>query len=113
MVYADANQNKPVAVVVPNETVVVEIAKKNGINDGEHLSQLIHNRQLSNIILERLLTTGKKGGLIGIELLQSIILTDYEWTPQSGLVTSAMKLNRREIIKKHRVEIDAAYGIVA
>jgi len=113
MVYADANQNKPVAVVVPNETVVVEIAKKNGINDGEHLSQLIHNRQLSNIILERLLTTGRNGGLVGIELLQSIILTDYEWTPQSGLVTSAMKLNRREIVKKHRVEIDAAYGIVA
>lgn len=113
MVYADASQNKPVAVVFPNEAVIVGIARKNGIKDGEHLDQLIHNRQLSNIILERLLTTGKQGGLVGIELLQSIILTDYEWTPQSGLVTSAMKLNRREITKKHRAEIDAAYGVVA
>jgi long-chain acyl-CoA synthetase len=32
------------------------------------------------------------------QLLQSVVLTDEEWTPENGLVTAAQKLNRKKIL---------------
>jgi long-chain acyl-CoA synthetase len=74
------------------------------------LEELVHDQKLTSIVLNHLLETGKKGGLGGIELLQGVILTEEEWTPQNNLVTSAQKLNRKGIVAKHKKEIDRAYG---
>lgn len=80
---------------------------------------------------------GKKGGLAGAELIQGVVMSDEEWTPQNvsfwllstslswrgmvrrytnsvlndqQLVTSAQKLNRRGILEKYKKEIDHAYA---
>lgn len=45
------------------------------------------------------MTTGKHQGLKGIELLQNVVLSDDEWTPQNGFVTSAQKLQRKKILE--------------
>jgi long-chain acyl-CoA synthetase len=109
LIYADEQQTKPVAIIVPNEPVLKSIAKNNGIL-GEHLEELVHNRKLTSIVLQELLAVGKKGGLQGIELVQGVVMTDEEWTPQNGLVTSAQKLNRKGIVQRHAKEIERAYG---
>jgi long-chain acyl-CoA synthetase len=36
-------------------------------------------------------------------------LTLDEWTPESGLVTAAFKIRRREVVEKYRREIDEMY----
>lgn len=110
LVYADQSQHKPVAVIVPNEPVVKQIAKDNGIK-GDNIEDLVHDTKLTQIVLDQLLAQGRKGGLGGIELIQGVVMTEEEWTPQNGLVTSAQKLNRKGIVEKHRPEINKAYGI--
>jgi len=109
LIYADEQQTKPVAIIVPNEPVLKSIAKDNGVS-GEHLEELIHDKKLTSIVLRELLAAGKKGGLQGIELVQGVVMTDEEWTPQNGLVTSAQKLNRKGIVQRHTKEIERAYG---
>jgi long-chain acyl-CoA synthetase len=36
-------------------------------------------------------------------------LTLDEWTPESGLVTAAFKIRRREVVEKYRREIEEMY----
>lgn len=48
---------------------------------------------------------GKKNGFKPMELLQAVILTEEEWTPESGLVTAAQKIQRSAISKKFHDEI--------
>lgn len=109
LVYADERQTKPVAIIFPNEPVLKKLAEQHGI-EGDHLEQLVHNQKLTSIVLSQLLQQGKKGGLGGIELLHGVVMTDEEWTPQNGLVTSAQKLNRKGIVANHKKEIENAYG---
>jgi len=48
--------------------------------------------------------------LRSIETVKSIKICPFEWTPQNGMLTSAMKLNRNEVIKKYREDIDNMYA---
>lgn len=44
-----------------------------------------------------------------METLLEVILTPDEWTPESGLVTAAQKIQRSAIAKKFSKEIDVSY----
>jgi len=44
-----------------------------------------------------------------MELLEAVVLTPDEWTPESGLVTAAQKIQRSKIAKVFEVEIKAVY----
>jgi long-chain acyl-CoA synthetase len=76
---------------------------------GEHLEELIHNPKIQSAIHKKLLETGKKGGLRGIELIAGVVLAEEEWTPQNNFTTSAQKLNRKLIIDKYKDGVAAAY----
>jgi len=52
---------------------------------------------------------GKKNGFKLMELLEAVVLTPDEWTPESGLVTAAQKIQRSKIAKVFEVEIKAVY----
>jgi long-chain acyl-CoA synthetase len=93
---------------VPTEAVLKNIASENGIN-GDHLEELCHNEKLNDAVLSQLQDAGRKGGLSGIEIIEGVVLADEEWTPHNGLVTSAQKLNRRQILNKYKKEVDHAY----
>lgn len=114
-VYADANKVKPVAIVLPNEAHLKSYLVKEGIyleskvNEKE-LSQLCHDEKVVSAVLKSLLGTGKAQALKGIELLQNIVLSDDEWTPQNGFVTSAQKLQRKKILAANKEEVDEAYA---
>lgn len=107
-VYADVTKTKPVAIIVPVEATLKKIAADNGI-EGD-LETLVHNPKLNSIVLKELIASGRKGGLAGAELIQGVVMSDEEWTPQNQLVTSAQKLNRRGILEKYKKEIDHAYS---
>lgn len=80
-VYADQTKTKPVAIIVPVEAALKKLAAENGIK-GE-LEQLVHNGKLNSIVLKELIAAGRKGGLAGIELIQGVVMSDEEWTPQN------------------------------
>lgn len=50
--------------------------------DGE-LEQLVHDQKLNSIVLKELIAAGRKGGLAGAELIQGVVMSDEEWTPQN------------------------------
>lgn len=51
---------------------------------------------------------GKKNGFKALELLQAVVLTPDEWTPESGLVTAAQKIQRGAISKAFKKDIDVS-----
>ncbi|KAF1813307.1 long-chain-fatty-acid-CoA ligase-like protein [Eremomyces bilateralis CBS 781.70] len=108
-VYAAADKHKPIAIIVPVEKALKELAGSLGIA-GEHLEDLVHDKKLISAVLKELLDVGRKGGLRGIELIEGVVLADEEWTPQNGLITSALKLQRKPIVTKYEKDIKQAYS---
>ncbi|KAG7663791.1 FAA4 [[Candida] subhashii] len=114
-VYADETKVKPIGIVLPIEnnlkTFIVEekIYTKEEV-ESKSLAELCHDKKVVAMVNNSLISTGKRQGLRGIELLQNVVLSDEEWTPQNGFVTSAQKLQRKKILAHNKEQIDAAYG---
>ncbi|KAL3475789.1 hypothetical protein BJX99DRAFT_228924 [Aspergillus californicus] len=107
-VYAAQDQDKPVAIIVPVEIALKKIASDNGI-EGDSVETLVHSKKLQTIVLQQLQAAGKASGLKGIEIINGVVLSDEEWSPQNGYMTAAQKLQRRKIIAKYQEQIDQAY----
>lgn len=81
-VYADDSKAKPVAIIVPNEPVLKKLAQSSGV-EGSTLEELVHNKKLNGAVLKELQAAGRSGGLAGIEIVEGVVLSDEEWTPQN------------------------------
>jgi long-chain acyl-CoA synthetase len=108
-VYAAEDKTKPVAIIVPAEPALKKLAAENGI-EGHGLEDLVHNKKLQEIVTKEVQTVGRKGGLIGIEIVEGVVMDEEEWTPQNGMVTSAQKINRRGILQRNKEAVDRLYG---
>lgn len=111
-VYADQSKVKPIAIVLPIENNLRQMLKEEKVIDNaetEEFAHLVHDKKVTKTVLKHLLTTGKHQGLKGIELLQNVVLSDDEWTPQNGFVTSAQKLQRKKILESCKKEVQEAY----
>jgi len=93
---------------VPAEPALKKLASENNC-PGESIEQLVHNEKLQGVVLKQLQDAGRKGGLQGIEIIDGVVMSDEEWTPQNGLTTSAQKLNRKGILEKYKKEVGEAY----
>lgn len=92
-------------MIFPHEANLKQLASSLGVK-GNGLPELAHNKQIQEEVLKALNGVGKKQGLKPLETLQTVVLTEEEWTPQNGMLTAAQKLNRKEIIKQNQKEID-------
>lgn len=109
-VYADQSKVKPIGIAVPNHKKCAEKAIELGLIEHEdELHNVLNDPKLTDAVLQELLKTGKSQGLAGIELILNVVLFDGEWTPDSGFVTSAQKLQRKKILAAVQKEVDAAY----
>ncbi|MCJ1478575.1 long-chain fatty acid-CoA ligase [Lambiella insularis] len=108
-VYAATDRNKPIAIVVPVESILKQLAKDGGI-EGHGVEDLVHSEKLNRIVLKSLQEAGVKGGLSGIEIIDGVVLADDEWNPANGLTTAAQKINRRGILHKYQKEVDKVYS---
>ncbi|KAK2759350.1 long-chain fatty acid-CoA ligase [Arachnomyces sp. PD_36] len=108
-VYAAIDQNRPVAIIVPIEAALLKLAKENGI-EGDTLESLVHNDKLRSVVLKELQDIGKRSGLVGMEIIQGVVLSDEEWNAQNGFLTAAQKIQRKKILNTYQKDIDRAYG---
>jgi long-chain acyl-CoA synthetase len=67
------------------------------------------NKKLKDTILSQFKEIAIKEKKKTFEYITNIHLTDVEWTPENGLLTSAMKLNRQNLLSKFQNEIDDLY----
>jgi hypothetical protein len=66
---------------VPAEPALKKLAADIGVKGD--LEELVHNNEVNAAVLKELIAAGRKGGLAGIELIEGVVLTDEEWTPQN------------------------------
>ena len=81
-VFAATDQVKPVAIIVPAEPALIAMAKQHGIK-GDTIETLVHDKKLNTIILKELQTAGRAAGLKPFEIINGVVLSDEEWTPQN------------------------------
>lgn len=77
MVHADPQRSRPIAVVAPNEKVLAEEAKRQGVSQ----DQMHSDDKVKNAVLKDLVSTGKAAGLSSLEIVSAVVLAEEEWTP--------------------------------
>lgn len=82
-VYASADQQKPIAIVVPAEPALRALASERGVQHDDTLEALLNNDELKKIALQELQKTGKDSGLAGIEVIEGLVMAQEDWTPQN------------------------------
>ncbi|KAF9513543.1 hypothetical protein BS47DRAFT_1376706 [Hydnum rufescens UP504] len=70
---------------------------------------LCADKSVQEVVLKECNAVGKKASFKGIEMIEAVVLTPDEWTPESGLVTAAQKIQRRALQARYREEIERAY----
>ncbi|CCT73918.1 fumonisin cluster-fatty acyl-CoA Synthase [Fusarium fujikuroi IMI 58289] len=103
MVHADCEYTRPIVIIMPNTRFLQDKFRGLGFNDDE---SALSSERVSAYVLKDLQAIAKRSGLTKIETVAGVVVTDLEWTPQSGLVTATMKLNRRFILSYFRDEVE-------
>ncbi|KAK4056373.1 long-chain fatty acid-CoA ligase [Microbotryomycetes sp. JL221] len=109
---ADPDATKPMAIIFPHEQNLKSfVAEKgiSGVSSDSDLEALCSNDDVRKSILAECNAVGKRAGLKPLETLQTCILDPTEWTPQSGMLTAAQKLQRKTIQGKFADKIKAIY----
>ncbi|KAG6871144.1 hypothetical protein C0995_007807, partial [Termitomyces sp. Mi166 len=111
-VHASQEAKQPLAIIIPHEAHLRHAIQTNtngakGVDGSAQLADLCEDKRVKELLLKEINSTGKKNGFKPQELLQAVILTPDEWTPESGLVTAAQKIQRSKIAKKFEAEIKA------
>lgn len=102
-VHAEPNAKSPVAVIFPHE-MNLRIAL--GM-DKSSLADLCQRKNVKDMILKACNAAGKARGFKPMEFLAGVVLTPDEWTPETGLVTAAQKVQRKKIAERFGPEIKA------
>ncbi|EIN05194.1 acetyl-CoA synthetase-like protein [Punctularia strigosozonata HHB-11173 SS5] len=109
-VHATTDAKQPIAIVVPNEHHLRHALKSlTGVNADAPLRELCHDARVSELVMKECNAAGKKSGFKTMELLQAVVLSDEEWTPENGIVTAAQKVQRKKVAEKFEKEIKEAY----
>ncbi|CAL9131800.1 unnamed protein product [Musa acuminata var. zebrina] len=98
MVHADPFHSFCVALVVAAQHALEEWASKEGINYSD-FSDLCQKEETVKEVHESLFKVAKQARLDKFEIPAKIKLIPEPWTPETGLVTAALKL-KREVIRK-------------
>merc|ERR1711994_328392 len=106
--YADPSTDYVVAIAVPNQPALNELAESLSISDSK-INELCKNEKVLENVIKTLTTYGLKNGMEKFELPKKITLVTDEWTPDSGLVTAAFKIRRIFIVKRYENEIKNMY----
>ena len=115
-VYGHPDAKQPMAVIIPHE-IHLRHALKQGAVDGvdpeASLYTLCEHPGVRKFVMENCNALGKKNGFKSLEILEAVVLTPDEWTPESGLVTAAQKLQRKKILEAFKNEIKVSAPFVS
>ncbi|KAL7838934.1 hypothetical protein AOLI_G00273380 [Acnodon oligacanthus] len=106
--YANSCQNYIISFVVPNQKQLTEVAKKHGIV-GEW-EELCNNAVLEQEVLKAIKEVASTNKLQRFEVPLKVRLSSQPWTPETGLVTDAFKLKRKELQRHYFQDIERMYG---
>ncbi|MBN3272388.1 ACSL4 ligase, partial [Polyodon spathula] len=107
-VYANSEQNYVISFVVPNQKKLTCLAVKKNIEGS--WEELCNNPVLEGEVLKEIKEVATSIKLQGFEIPVKVRLSPEPWTPETGLVTDAFKLKRKELKNHYLSDIDRMYG---
>ncbi|CAN0892417.1 Long chain acyl-CoA synthetase 9, chloroplastic [Linum grandiflorum] len=108
MLHADPFHSYCVAVVVPSQPALEQWAAKQGISYTD-FSDLCNKKETVKEVQASLAKEAKKARLEKFEIPAKIKLLSNPWTPETGLVTAALKIKREAIRKAFSEELSKMY----
>jgi len=111
-VYGDSYQSALVAIIVPEEEVVLKWAEDTGDSSlsGLDFKALCKTDLLRESIMREIKNFAKKNGLHGFETPKAIHLESELFTAENGLTTPTFKLKRPQLKDHYEDQIDELYA---
>ncbi|XP_019523363.1 PREDICTED: long-chain-fatty-acid--CoA ligase 3 [Hipposideros armiger] len=97
-----------IGFVVPNQKELTELARKKGLKGT--WEELCNSCEMENEVLKVLSEAAISASLEKFEIPMKIRLSPEPWTPETGLVTDAFKLKRKELKTHYQADIERMYG---
>lgn len=110
-IHANSSQSVCIALVVPNQKRLIEVAAKIGVKD-KSFEELCSDEKVCKEVLKQLADVGKKAKLEKFEVPAKMMLCTEVWMPDTGLVTDAFKLKRKNIEEKFKPSLERMYSYV-
>lgn len=111
-IHANSSQNSCIALVVPSQKHLTELAKKIGVT-GKEFEELCNDEKVQAEVLKALDEVGRKAKLEKFEVPAKLKLCTEVWMPDTGLVTDAYKLKRKNIEEKYKPSLQRMYSYVS
>ncbi|KAH8399352.1 hypothetical protein KR215_008220 [Drosophila sulfurigaster] len=108
-VYGDPTKQFTVALVVPNQKGLEELAERHGLKN-KSFEELCSSPIMEKAILKEISDHSRKCKLQKHEVPAAITLCKEVWSPDMGLVTAAFKLKRKDIQDKYQHDINRMYA---
>lgn len=108
-IHANSSQSVCIALIVPSQKNLTELAKKIGIT-GKEFEELCADEKVEKEVLKELANVGKKAKLEKFEIPAKLKLCTEIWMPDTGLVTDAFKLKRKNIEEKYKPSLQRMYS---
>ncbi|XP_038555827.1 long-chain-fatty-acid--CoA ligase 4 [Micropterus salmoides] len=106
--YANSNQNYVISFVVPNQKKLTELAKQRGIVGT--WEEICTHPDMEREVLKAIKEVAANIKLQRFEIPVKVHLSPEPWTPETGLVTDAFKLKRKELKNHYLHHIERMYG---
>ncbi|XP_039975370.1 long-chain-fatty-acid--CoA ligase 4 [Xiphias gladius] len=106
--YANSDQNYVISFVVPNQKKLTELAKQRGIVGT--WEEICTHPDMEREVLKEIKVVAANIKLQGFEIPVKVHLSPEPWTPETGLVTDAFKLKRKELKNHYLHHIERMYG---
>uniref|UniRef100_A0A8D2N143 long-chain-fatty-acid--CoA ligase n=1 Tax=Zonotrichia albicollis TaxID=44394 RepID=A0A8D2N143_ZONAL len=101
--YASSFHSYVIGFVVPNQKELAELARKKGFKGT--WEEICNSPEMEKEVLKVLAEAAVK-----FEIPVKIRLSPDPWTPETGLVTDAFKLKRKELTAFYQPDIERMYG---
>lgn len=106
-IYGESSKTYCLALVVPNEKALEQLAEQLDIT-GTY-EELCNNPKVEAAVLKELAEHAKKCRLERFEIPAKIKLCADVWSPNNGLLTAAFKIKRKQVQDRYKSEIAKIY----
>ncbi|XP_077205015.1 fatty acid CoA ligase Acsl3 [Paroedura picta] len=107
-VYASSLHSYIIGFVVPNHKELTELARKRRFKGT--LEEICNSAEMEKEVQKILADAAHTANLEKFEIPLKIHLCSDSWTPETGLVTDAFKLKRKELTAHYQADINQMYG---
>ncbi|XP_051966236.1 fatty acid CoA ligase Acsl3-like [Xyrauchen texanus] len=106
--YANSDESFVIGFVVPNQKQLQALAERMCVRGS--WEELCNNPVIEKEVLKVITDAALTAQLERFEIPRKICLSAEPWTPETGLVTDAFKLKRKELKSHYLTDIERMYG---